>query len=354
MEKWNELCYILSENLPFNTSEQLFELKVVQAFEKLGWSQFNNEIVVRESIQLGASNRISPDLVLKTKEKGNLFIIEVKKPSVEIENSIFQSQLSSYMGIMRLELGILIGNKIQLYLDGKIFNKNGIVLIDEIEFKRDSEKGLKFVQLFNKENYNEENIKNHAQEKIQQLKEIENFEKLKNDLFSSGIYSNKLTDFLKAELSKEYGAKIIEKIFKILEVKIENKNKIVEVENYSRVRRKNKEYISTNEYRMLNNTSGKLPIGKFVRRTFFELVKEKKIDNNEVEKMQRHDYSKATFDIQFPFLAKENSRYYERARYYKSPYHINGEIYFLCSQWYEVPANNDRPYYEEWLRKIKG
>ena len=38
MEKWNELCYILSENLPTNTSEQLFELKVVQAFEKLGWS----------------------------------------------------------------------------------------------------------------------------------------------------------------------------------------------------------------------------------------------------------------------------------------------------------------------------
>ena len=69
--------------------------------------------------------------------------------------------------------------------------------------------------------------------------------------------------------------------------------------------------------------------------------------------MQRHDYSKATFDIQFPFLAKENSRYYERARYYKNTYHINGEIYFLCSQWYEVPTNNDRPYYEEWLNKMK-
>ncbi len=30
--------------------------------------------------------------------------------------------------------------------------------------------------------------------------------------------------------------------------------------------------------------------------------------------MQRHDYSKATFDIQFPFLAKENSRYYEELK----------------------------------------
>ena len=89
------------------------------------------------------------------------------------------------MGITRVELGILIGNKIQLFLDGKFFNKNGIVLIDEIEFNRDNEKGLKFVQLFSKENYNKENIENHAQEKLQQLKEIEDFKKLKNKILSS-------------------------------------------------------------------------------------------------------------------------------------------------------------------------
>ncbi|PJC06159.1 MAG: hypothetical protein CO068_12655, partial [Flavobacteriaceae bacterium CG_4_9_14_0_8_um_filter_34_30] len=191
MEKWNELCYILSENLPSNTSEQLFELKVVQAFEKLGWSQFNNEIVVRKSIQLGASNRIVPDLILKSKDKGNLFVVEVKKPSLEINNSTYKGQLSSFMGITRVELGILIGNKLQLFLDGKFFNENGIVLIDEIEFKRDSEKGLKFVQLFSKETYNRENIENHAQKKIQELKEIEDFKRLKNQLLSKN-YNEKI------------------------------------------------------------------------------------------------------------------------------------------------------------------
>ncbi|QAA80894.1 hypothetical protein EI546_03745 [Aequorivita sp. H23M31] len=110
MEKWNELCYILSENLPTNTSEQLFELKVIRSFEKLGWSEYNNEIIVRESIQLGASNRISPDLVFRSAEKGNLFIVEVKKPSVEIESSIYQGQLSSYLVIMRVDFGLLIGS----------------------------------------------------------------------------------------------------------------------------------------------------------------------------------------------------------------------------------------------------
>jgi len=347
MEKWNELCYILSENLPTNTSEQLFELKVVQAFEKLGWSQFNNEIVVRESVQLGASNRISPDLVLKSKEKGNLFIVEVKKPSIEIDNSTFKGQLSSYMGIMRVELGVLVGNKIQLFLDGKFFNKSGIVLIDEIEFKRDCEKGLKFVQLFIKENYNEQNIKNHAQEKIEQFKEIEDFKRLKNQLLSEN-YNEKIINYLRTELLNEYDEKIIEKIFKVLEVKIESKNKIVPLENYEK--RRTKKYNSVENF---NVPTGKLPIGKYVRKTFNELVKNNLIERNEIERLQRGDYSKITFDIQFPFLAKENSPYYERARYWKNPYHINGEIFFVCSQWYEVPANNDRPYFEEWLRKIK-
>lgn len=350
MEKWNELCYILSENLPSNTSEQLFELKVVQAFEKLGWSEFNNEIVVRESVQLGASNRISPDLVLKSKEKGNLFIVEVKIPSVEINNATFKGQLSSYMGIMRLEIGLLIGNKIQIYLDGKFFNKNGIVLIDEIEFKRNSEKGLKFVQLFNKENYNKHNIEKHAQEKIEQLKEIENFKNLKSLLLSE-TYNKKIIEFLKTELLKEHNEKTIEKVFKILEVKVENKNKIVEVEKFKK--RRFREYGSNANLNNSFETTGRLPIGKYVRKTFNELVKDNLIEWNEIERLQRADYSKSTFDIQFPFLAKESSPYYERARYWKNPYHINGEFYFVCSQWYEVPANNDRPYYEGWLRKIK-
>lgn len=343
MEKWNELCYILSENLPTNTSEQLFELKVIQAFEKLGWSEFNNEIAVRESIQLGASNRISPDLILKSKEKGNLFIVEVKKPFLQIDDSKFERQLSSYMGVTRVELGILIGNKIQLFLDGKFFNKNDIILIDEIEFKRDNEKGLKFVQLFSKDKFSKENIENHAQEKIQQLKEIEEFENLKNKMLSEN-YSEKIIDYLKTELQNEYDEKIIDEVFKVLEVKIERKDKAYPIDNCEKQR--TKKYKTFGNF---NETTGKLKIGEYVRETFNDLVENNLIDRNEVEKLQRPDYSKLTFDIQYPFLAKEGKSKYWK----KKTYQINGETYFVCSEWYENPRNNDRPYYEEWLKKMK-
>ena len=349
MNKWNELCYILFENLPSNTNEQLFELKVVQAFEKLGWSEFNNEIIIRESIQLGASNRISPDLVIKSEEGENLFIVEVKRPSLEIDNSNYKGQLSSYMGIMRVDIGILIGNKIQLYIDGKFFNKNEIILIEEIEFKRDCEKGLRFVQLFDKKNYNKKNIEQIAIEQQQIEIEIADFKKLKDEMVSE-VLIEKIKNYLKSEFLKTYKEITIDKVFNVLELKIESKNKIIEKEI---IKKRSKDNIRHKSLATSNESNTNLKIGKFVKKTFAELLKDNLLDSIEIERLQRSDYSKSTFDIQFPFLAKKDSKHYIRERYWKEEYKINGELFYLCSQWYEVQVNNDRPYYEKWLKNIK-
>ena len=346
-ELWNELCYILSENLPTNTNEQLFEKEVVRAFEKLGWSEYNKEISVRESIQIGSSNRITPDLILRSKDKGNLFVVEVKKPSLEIDNPTFKGQLSSYMRIVGVTSGILIGNKIQLFLDGKFFNKGDIVLTEEIEFKRDNEKGLKFVELFSKENYSEEHIEDYAQEKKDELEEIENIKKLKH-LILSNNYSQEIIDFLKTELIDEYDEQTIDKVFKDLVIKIEDKNKrIPPVESYETGRAKrHTKFENFNEY------TGELSdekIGAYVQRTFRELIQNNSIDDNEIERLQEKKYSKDTFDINFPFLAKENSLYHKKedgCRYWGKPYTIKGEIYFACSQWFK----KSRPYYDDWLK----
>jgi hypothetical protein len=99
--------------------------------------------------------------------------------------------------------------------------------------------------------------------------------------------------------------------------------------------------------------SGK-SIGKYVQSTLREIINDDLINLNEIKRLQGADYSKATFDIQYPFLAKENSKYYDHKRYYVNPYLIKGELYFLCSQWYENPSNDDRPYYEKWLKKMKN
>lgn len=66
--------------------------------------------------------------------------------------------------------------------------------------------------------------------------------------------------------------------------------------------------------------------------------------------MLTKEYSKETFDIQYPLLLKVSQTDGKSpARYYSSPLKIYGEDYFLCSEWFEVPANNDRPYLMKWL-----
>lgn len=66
--------------------------------------------------------------------------------------------------------------------------------------------------------------------------------------------------------------------------------------------------------------------------------------------MRKSDYSKEVFDIQYPFLLKASETDGRSPkRYYSSSIKIYDEDYFLCSEWFEVPANNDRAYLIKWL-----
>lgn len=218
MEKWNELCFILSESIPANASEQVFELKVIQAFEKLGWSHFKKEISVRENIQLGASNRIMPDIIIKSDDT-NLFVIEVKNPSADLKNPTYQNQLSSYMRMLRLNFGILIGNEIKIFVDGSLVGSNQSELLERISFKKDNPQGLNFINLFQKETFSNENIEQYIQRKIETIKENQTVENLKNEI-TTNEYSEYLKNELKNKLLREHSQIVVEKVLEDIKIKV--------------------------------------------------------------------------------------------------------------------------------------
>ena len=93
-----------------------------------------------------------------------------------------------------------------------------------------------------------------------------------------------------------------------------------------------------------------MKIGVIARKVLRKMLEEGKASKEEVEKMQTSEYSKETFDIQYPLLKKaSNESEIKPHRYYANPVKIYGEYYFLCSEWYEVPGNNDRPYLLKWI-----
>lgn len=218
MEKWNELCFILSESIPSNASEQVFELKVIQAFEKLGWSHFRREISVRENIQLGASNRITPDIIIKSDDT-NLFVIEVKNPSVDLKNPNYQNQLSSYMRMLRLNFGILIGNEIKIFVEGSLVGSNQSELLERIPFEKDNQKGLNFINLFQKETFSYDNIEKYIQNKIETIKENQTIENLKNEI-KKREYSEFLKKELKNKLLRENSESLVAKVLEDFKIKV--------------------------------------------------------------------------------------------------------------------------------------
>lgn len=93
-----------------------------------------------------------------------------------------------------------------------------------------------------------------------------------------------------------------------------------------------------------------MKIGVIVRTVLKNLLEQGAISEEEVQLMQTKEYSKETFDIQYPLLLPVQGTNDGRpARYYSAPITVHGNKYFLCSEWFEVPANNDRPYLLKWL-----
>lgn len=78
-------------------------------------------------------------------------------------------------------------------------------------------------------------------------------------------------------------------------------------------------------------------IGLFVRTKMNELFNDCKFSNDEINQLLDPKYCSKTFKLNYPFLSKEmiTSKVKDRdvKRYYSEPYDINGEKYYLTSQW---------------------
>ncbi len=82
------------------------------------------------------------------------------------------------------------------------------------------------------------------------------------------------------------------------------------------------------------------------------LIENDLLNDQEIIKLQRADYSRETLHIQYPLLKKAlTSDPNNIPRYWAGKVKIKNNYYFICSEWYEQSTNNDRPYFEAWYRE---
>ncbi len=93
-------------------------------------------------------------------------------------------------------------------------------------------------------------------------------------------------------------------------------------------------------------------VGKIARVILRKILEDGNITDEELDSLQQSNYSKRVFDIQYPLLVKKGESF-DKVRYYSQPLFIKGEVYYMCSQWFETVANNDRPYLISWIEEHK-
>ncbi len=100
----------------------------------------------------------------------------------------------------------------------------------------------------------------------------------------------------------------------------------------------------------IDDPLSEMKIGVIARTVFRNILESGKVPQDEIERMQDKEYSKETFGIQYPVLQKASPNSKRPAKYYAEPVEISDKHYFICSEWFETFANNDRPYLIKWLK----
>ncbi len=177
-----EMVATLRPYIDGNPTENEYQREIENCLKFLGWKSVNKTMQSQVSINIGNNKSIRPDIVLYKNEDPALvpvLPIEIKRPSNTC-SAKQQSQLKSYMRQLRLNVGLYIGENIQLYYDNPR-DVNPICVLN-IEFRQDDTNGEKLCDLlfypkfdikkledFCKERYNQIIARNNLQQRFDEF-----------------------------------------------------------------------------------------------------------------------------------------------------------------------------------------
>lgn len=230
IDKWNKIVLQYQNN--YSQEEYKLQSLWEKIFEQyLHYYSLDNEIETHRTIRLGSSDRVVPDIILK-KDNKDLIVVELKKSNINF-NENYVHQLFSYLKQLKVSVGILITNKIHLFLYD--YTKDDICQKSvEIEFIENNSLGEKFVDLFEKNNLDLNLIKNFI---INNYKNQEDFFKIKsltNEKFIKDILTEHYAKCGFNEIAIENFIKSINITIKNINEKVNKLNNLIN-ENTNKV-----------------------------------------------------------------------------------------------------------------------
>ena len=197
-EKWNQFVYVLSDAKKKGVEEDNYHTLIENQMQILGWLLYKGEICHKPNIPIGNSKYIQPDILIK-KDGEDLFVIEVKRPE-HTQSEREKVQLVSYMRQLKIEVGIYIGEHIEVFYD--MPKRKDAVSVLKIPLELDNKLGVKFVEKFSKENFSKDAIVAFCEERIKEMQRQANLKKIKESLITDAQVQ--ITESLKPYLLEKY------------------------------------------------------------------------------------------------------------------------------------------------------
>ncbi len=204
IEKWNYFVYDLCEAKKRDADEDNYHALIETQLQLLGWAKYKGEICHKQSIHLGNSNRIEPDILIK-RDGEDEFVIEVKRPSHK-QSKKDVDQLLSYMRILKLSVGIYIGEHIEIVYD--MPSSKEAVSVMKVPLEINNKLGAKFVERFDKENFSQESIVDFCEVRIQEIQRQNSLNEIKESLIADA--QRQISESLKPYLIEKYAGAIAE------------------------------------------------------------------------------------------------------------------------------------------------
>ena len=210
VELWNEIVSEYDDNL--KRHEDIVQ-KTWEMLFKLCFKYSKSEIDPQRPVQMGSTPKY-PDIIIKN-DNEDLFIVELKRHALHEG----QEQLFSYLNQLKVDLGVLVCDNLYVY-DYDFTAKTDAYSVLEIPFAKDDSNGARFVELFSKENFDKQKIKdfiNEGNAKKQAESDVRN--ELSSELavrLLKNYFAKKYQTIEKVQIEKilaEYNVSVEKKIY---------------------------------------------------------------------------------------------------------------------------------------------
>ena len=207
-EKWNQFVYDLCEAKKKDVDEDNYHALIETQMQLLGWAKWKGEICHKSNIPIGNSKFIQPDILIK-RDNEDQFVIEVKRP-VHTQTDRERVQLESYMRQLKLDVGIYIGEHIEVFYD-KPKSKDAVSVL-RIPLEIDSKLGAKFVEKFSKEVFSKDAIVEFCEARMEEMKRQASLNNIKENLIANA--QTQIKESLLPYLMEKYGGSFSEEDMK--------------------------------------------------------------------------------------------------------------------------------------------